>query len=46
MELTYNAAGEVVRRVVTGSDGWRITQVRQPDGSWWNIGIDRVGGSR
>lgn len=31
------------RRTIV-SDGWRITQVRQKDGTWWNLKIERVCG--
>ncbi len=29
---------------VVRSEGWIITQVRQEDGSWWNIRIERETG--
>lgn len=30
-----------MRRIVI-INGWRITQVKQTDGSWWNIMVERV----
>lgn len=32
-----------MRRVVV-SEGWKITQIKQADGTWWNIKIERVTG--
>jgi hypothetical protein len=29
------------RRVIDHS-GWRHTQIRQADGSWWNITVERI----
>jgi hypothetical protein len=31
-----------VTRTIRTSDGWVITQVKQSDGTWWNIRIDRA----
>jgi hypothetical protein len=32
-----------MRRVVV-SESWKITQIKQADGTWWNIKIERVTG--
>lgn len=32
-----------MRRTIV-SAGWKITQVKQADGTWWNIRVDRVTG--
>ena len=38
---TITDAQTGLRRRIVSSEGWRITQVEQPDGSWWNITVER-----
>ena len=40
-EMTGDA-GEVVYRIVESDLGWSMKQVKQADGTWWNMTVERV----